>query len=284
MTLDETSSAAQAVLQLPSLRHVIESHEIFTKKSLGQHFLLDLNLTRRIARAAGDLKNATTIEIGPGPGGLTRALLIEGAGRVIAIEKDRRCIQALQPLVAASHGRLTLLEADALEADIASLGEGRPITIVANLPYNVGTPLLFNWLEKLDGIQQMTLMFQKEVAERIVAAPHSKDYGRLAVMSQWLCRTRKEFDIPAQAFFPPPKVTSTVISLFPKGGVDRSFYPQMEFLCQKLFGQRRKMLRVSLKQVTDAPEALLSKCGISGELRPENLSVDQFVAMARLCA
>lgn len=277
--------ADDPVLALPPLREVIDKHGLFTRKALGQHFLLDLNLTRRIARAAGTFKGYSVIEVGPGPGGLTRALLIEGADNLTAIEKDPRCMEALEPLVEASHGRFTLLEADALKMDITTLAKGKPIKIVANLPYNVGTPMLINWLEHGTAIERMTLMFQKEVVDRIAAVPDTGDYGRLAVMCQWLCDVRKEFDVSAQAFFPPPKVTSAVVSLSPKkSGVDYALFPAMEHVCMKLFGQRRKMLRSSLKQVTSNPEAVLAKCGIDGTLRPENLTVNQFVDIARLCA
>lgn len=285
MSPSEANSNNEPVLALPPLREVIDKHGLFTRKALGQHFLLDLNLTRRIARAAGTLQGFTVVEVGPGPGGLTRALLIEGAEHLVAIEKDSRCMEALAPLVAASEGRFTLLEADALKMDVTTLSKGRPIKIVANLPYNVGTPMLIDWLGHGTAIERMTLMFQKEVVERIIAAPDTDDYGRLAVMCQWLCDVRKEFDVAAQAFFPPPKVTSAVVSLSPKkSGVERTLFPVMEHVCMKLFGQRRKMLRSSLKQVTAKPEAILEQCGIDGTLRPENLTVDQFVAIARLCA
>src|ERR1044071_4624147 len=201
--------------QLPPLREVIARHGMAAKKSLGQNFILDLNLTRRIARAAGRLDDVTVIEIGPGPGGLTRALLAEGAGRVVAIERDPRCLAALGELAARYPGRLDIVEGDALTLDPAAL-TAAPRKIVANLPYNIATTLLLRWLDRIGQYRSLTLMFQREVAERLVAAPRTPAYGRLSVLVQWLCEPRILFDLPPRAFVPPPKVTSTVVSLTPR--------------------------------------------------------------------
>ncbi|MCE2517048.1 MAG: 16S rRNA (adenine(1518)-N(6)/adenine(1519)-N(6))-dimethyltransferase RsmA [Alphaproteobacteria bacterium] len=264
---------------LPPLREVIRANELDAKKSLGQNFLFDLNLTGRIARAAMPLEG-TVIEIGPGPGGLTRALLLAGAERVIAIEKDRRAIAALAPLVKAAEGRLEIIEADALTVDMASLGpQGERRQIVANLPYNIATGLLLGWLDKLDHLDAMTLMFQREVGQRIVAPPGSSQYGRLAVMCQWMCETRMVFDIPPQAFVPPPKVTSSVVQLFPRetplAVADKTC---LEDVTRALFGQRRKMLRSSIK--TLKTDGLMEGLELTGNERPETLAVEDFCAIA----
>lgn len=263
------------------MRDVIAQHELGARKTLGQHFLLDLNLTSRIARASGDLTQGTVIEVGPGPGGLTRALLAEGAARVIAVERDRRCIAALQDLVAASDGRLELVEDDATRLDLATLGTP-PRRIVANLPYNVSTVLLIGWLRRADAFDSMTLMFQKEVADRIVAAPGSKAYGRLSVMANWRCDTRILFNLPARAFTPPPKVASSVIRFDP---LPQPRYPAsweaMETVVAAAFGQRRKMLRGSLRSLGLDSEALLEKAEIDPQRRAETLSVEMFAALAR---
>lgn len=265
---------------LPPLREVIAAAGLAAKKSLGQHFLLDLNLTRRIARAAGDIQNATVLEIGPGPGGLTRALLAEGAAQVVAVERDARAVAALQPLVAAYPGRLELIEADALAFDPAPLfARGRPVRIVANLPYNIGTVLLLQWLaQPFAGI---TVMLQKEVVERLAAPPGSASYGRLAVIAQWSHQVRRLFDVPARAFTPPPKVESSIVELIPRAAplapADRA---TLERVTAAAFGQRRKMLRGSLKALGDA-EALLAAAGIEPTRRAEEIPIEGFCALAR---
>ena len=264
---------------LPPLRDVIKSYGLDAKKSLGQNFLFDLNLTGRIARAAMPL-DGTVIEIGPGPGGLTRALLMAGAEKVIAIEKDRRAIEALGSLVIAAEGRLEIIEGDALEVDIKALGEpGKRRQIVANLPYNIATGLLLNWLDDLDHLDAMTLMFQREVGQRITAEVGGAAYGRLAVMAQWLCQVRSVFDIPPQAFVPPPKVISSVVQLIPR---EQPLAPAdktcLEDVTRALFGQRRKMLRSSIK--TLKIEGLLDGLDLSGDERPERLNIEDFCAIA----
>jgi 16S rRNA (adenine1518-N6/adenine1519-N6)-dimethyltransferase len=266
---------------LPPLRDVIAKYDLAAKKSLGQHFLLDLNLTGRVARAAGDLSHCTVIEIGPGPGGLTRALLAEGAKKVIAIERDRRPIKALQEIAAAYPGRLEIIEGDALEIDPASLCEG-PRKIVANLPYNISTQLILNWLENITQYERLTLMFQKEVADRLAAQPRTKDYGRLSVLTQWLCEVRSNFNIKPSAFTPPPKVMSTVATLVPRPVplVDVS-QKQLERITQAAFGQRRKMLRASLKTLGVNGEELALKAGIEPTKRAEELDVTDFCALVQ---
>ena len=276
------SSVPDSVEALSPLREVIARHGLAARKGLGQHFLLDLNLTSRIARAAGDTGDGTVIEVGPGPGGLTRALLTEGAARVIAVERDPRCIEALADLVQAADGHLEIVEADALKIDIASLG-ATPRRIVANLPYNVSVPLLIGWLEKAEHITSMTLMFQKEVADRITAEPGNKSYGRLAVLANWRCRTRKLFDIPARAFTPPPKVISSVVELIP---YDEPPHPcdmdALQTVAAAAFGQRRKMLRRSLASLRVDTEALLTAAGIDPTARAETLDIAQFATLARV--
>lgn len=275
--MDEVQAAVAA---LPPLREVIAANDLGAKKQLGQNFLLDLNLTGRIARSAGDLSQGTVIEVGPGPGGLTRALLLAGARRVVAIERDPRCIAALQPLVEAAAGRLTLIEADALTVDIATLGPA-PRRIVANLPYNVATPLLMGWLDALPELQSMTLMFQKEVAERLRAGRGEEAYGRLSVIVQWLCVADLLFDIPPRAFTPPPKVTSSVVHLVPRlQPLALADKKTLERVTAAAFGQRRKMLRQSLKSLGTDPLALLAATGIEPTLRAEQLSIAQFCALA----
>ncbi|MDH3229372.1 MAG: 16S rRNA (adenine(1518)-N(6)/adenine(1519)-N(6))-dimethyltransferase RsmA [Alphaproteobacteria bacterium] len=277
-------SIPEAVAALPPLREVIARHGLQARKGLGQHFLLDLNLTRRIARAAGDIAAGTVIEIGPGPGGLTRALLIEGAARVVAVERDPRCIEALAPLVDAAHGRLEIVEGDALEADAASLGTP-PRRIVANLPYNVSVPLLVGWLEAAQAFASMTCMFQKEVADRITAAPGGKSYGRLAVLANWRCRSRRLFDVPARAFTPPPKVTSAVVELVPYDAPPhRCDIAALQEVAAAAFGQRRKMLRRALAALGGDTEALLASAGIDPTARAETLDIAQFAALARAWA
>lgn len=273
-----------AAADLPPLREVIARHDLGARKALGQHFLLDLNLTGRIARAAGDLGRGTVIEVGPGPGGLTRALLAAGGASVVTIEKDRRCLDAMDELAAAYPGRLRIIEGDALEVEVATLGTP-PRKIVANLPYNVSTPLLIGWLRAIaatpDAFESLTLMFQKEVAQRLIAKPGGKDYGRLSVMTQWLCDTRLLFDIPARAFTPPPKVTSSVVQLLPYPSPQPASFAAMERVVGAAFGQRRKMLRQSLKSLGLDTPALLSAAGVIETARAEELDVSAFCALAR---
>ena len=268
------------IAALPPLRETIAAHDLDAKKRFGQHFLLDLNLTRRIARAAAPLNEGTVIEVGPGPGGLTRALLLEGAASVVAVELDRRAIGALRELEAAADGHLALVEADALQVEPAALGPA-PRRIVANLPYNVSTPLLVRWLHAADDLTDMVLMFQKEVVDRLVAAPRSKDYGRLSVLAQHVCEVRRLFDIPASAFVPPPKVVSSVARLTPRPAADRlADLRPLERLTAAAFGQRRKMLRGSLAGLFGDPTAVLTELGLSPTARAEELSVADFVRLA----
>lgn len=270
--------------ELPPLREVIARHGLSARRSLGQHFLFDMNLTGRIARAAAPLDSGATVEIGPGPGGLTRALLLAGARHVVAVERDARCLDALGELAAAFPGRLTVLADDALDQPLATLGE-TPRRVVANLPYNISTQLLVNWLLELaedpSVAESFTLMFQREVAERLVAKPGGKDYGRLSIFTQWLCSARILFHVPREAFTPPPKVVSSVVQLVPRAV---PLYPADSATLQQVtaaaFGQRRKMLRQSLKSMGD-PLALLKEAGVSETARPEDLSVAEFCTLAR---
>jgi 16S rRNA (adenine1518-N6/adenine1519-N6)-dimethyltransferase len=270
---------------LPPLREVIARHGLSARRALGQHFLLDLNLTRRIARAAGDLTGQTVIEIGPGPGGLTRALLAAGARQVIAIEKDRRCRPALDDLAGHFPGRLTVIEGDARELDVTSLGAA-PRHLVANLPYNVSTVLLLAWLGRIAEapgcLSDLTLMFQKEVAQRLAGQPGSKDYGRLTVMTQWLSEVRLLFDVPARAFTPAPKVTSTVVALTPRPApLHPAVLSELERVTAAAFGQRRKMLRQSLKSLGVPVPALIAAAGVAETARAEALTLAEFCALAR---
>ncbi len=266
---------------LPPLREVIARHELAARRALGQHFLLDLNLTRRIARASGDLARGTTIEIGPGPGGLTRALLELGAARLVAIERDRRCVEALGELAAAYPGRLEILEGDALAIDAARLG-GPPRRIVANLPYNISTALLLRWLATIEAFESLTLMFQREVADRLVAKPRSKDYGRLSVIIQWLCEAEPLFNVSRDAFVPAPKVTSTVVRLRPRARpLARAAREDLETVTAAAFGQRRKMLRASLRGLRVDVPGLLAEAGIAPTARAEEIAVEGFCALAR---
>jgi 16S rRNA (adenine1518-N6/adenine1519-N6)-dimethyltransferase len=264
---------------LAPLRQVIARHGIGARRSLGQHFLLDLNLTQRIARAAGELAHVTVIEIGPGPGGLTRALLAAGAGRIFAIERDERCAGALGELADAYPGRLEVIMADALTVAAGRLGTA-PRRIVANLPYNVATPLLLGWLADIAAFDRLILMFQKEVALRLTAAPGSRDYGRLSVIAQWLTEPKRLFDIPPQAFTPPPKVTSSVVELKPRPAPLAADRRTLERVTAAAFGQRRKMLRHSLRALGGDPAALLEAVGIAGTARAEELTIAQFCALA----
>ncbi len=277
---------------LPPLREVAATYGLDPKKSLGQNFLFDLNLTGRIARAAGPLAGVAVIEVGPGPGGLTRALLSEGAGKVIAVERDERCLAALADIARRWPGRLEIVAGDALALDFAALAvkaEGAPLRICANLPYNIATPLLGRWLESQPWppfFDRLTLMFQREVALRIVATPLERaDYGRLAVLAGWRCRTRILFDVPAAAFTPQPKVTSSVVELVPRAAPDPCDLALLTAVAQGAFGQRRKMLRQSLKSFAAAlgadPTALLGAAGVEPTRRAEEIDVGGFVALAR---
>ncbi|MGO4831095.1 16S rRNA (adenine(1518)-N(6)/adenine(1519)-N(6))-dimethyltransferase RsmA [Rhizobiaceae sp. 2RAB30] len=266
---------------LPPLRDFIERHGLAAKKSLGQNFLLDLNLTGKIARTAGNLEGTTVIEVGPGPGGLTRALLMHGAARVIAIERDDRCLAALAEIAAHYPGRLEVVSDDALKTDFTALAPGEPVKIVANLPYNIGTELLVRWLTVPvwpPFYTSLTLMFQREVAERIAAVPGGGSYGRLGVLAGWRTEARIAFDVPRQAFVPPPKITSSVVHLLPRAEPLQADVVKLGRVTEAAFGQRRKMLRQSLKGV--GGERLLESTGIDGTRRAETLSVAEFVALA----
>lgn len=270
---------------LPPLGDVIRRFGLGARKSLGQHFLLDLNLCRRIARAsgdwAGDLGDVTVIEIGPGPGGLTRALLETGARKVLAVEKDSRCVAALRELSAAYPGRLEVIEADALGTDVQAL-TSPPRRVVANLPYNIATPLLLGWLRRITDFDGLTLMFQKEVAGRLVAQPGSKAYGRLSVITQWLAEVRHEFNVSKQAFTPRPKVASSVVSVIPRPApLAPADWQALETVTAAAFGQRRKMLRSSLKPLGLGLGLDLGALGIEPTVRAEDLSVEEFCAIAR---
>ena len=271
--------------KLPPLKDVISRHQLRAKKSLGQNFLLDLNLTSKIARYAGNLDQFDILEIGPGPGGLTRSLLDEGARKVVAIEKDSRCIEALEEIQATFPGRLKLLQGDALSTN-ASEHLADPVRIIANLPYNIGTELLVRWLTSKTWPsfwQSMTLMFQKEVANRIVASPGSKAYGRLSVMSQWRCDTKIAFNVPATAFTPPPKVESTLVHF---EALKEPKFPAevevLEFVVSKAFNQRRKMLRGALKGYFQNVEEGLLSIGVLPTKRAEDITVQEYCAMSKI--
>ncbi|WP_414462727.1 16S rRNA (adenine(1518)-N(6)/adenine(1519)-N(6))-dimethyltransferase RsmA [Hyphomicrobium sp. DY-1] len=278
-------SAANGPDDLPPLRTVIERYGLNAKKSLGQNFLLDLNLTRKIARLAGDLSERTIVEIGPGPGGLTRALLMEGAKHVIAIERDDRCLPALAEVSARYPGRLDVHPADALDVDWRPLlGDAPSASIVANLPYGVASLLLVNWLETEPWppwYDRMVLMFQREVAERIVAQPKSKAYGRLSVLAQWRTEARIVMNLPPEAFTPPPKVSSAIVEFCPIASPQPACRVKtLARVTAAAFGQRRKMLRSSLKQITAFPELLLQRAQLAPERRAEELSVADFARLA----
>lgn len=271
--------------KLPPLKDVISKYQLRAKKSLGQNFLLDLNLTSKIARCAGNLDQFDILEIGPGPGGLTRSLLHEGARKVVAIEKDSRCIEALEEIQATFPGRLKLLQGDALSTNaIEHLAD--PVRIIANLPYNIGTELLVRWLTSKiwpSFWQSMTLMFQKEVANRIVASPGSKAYGRLSVMSQWRCDTKIVFNVPSSAFTPPPKVESTLVHF---EALKEPKFPAkvevLEFVVSKAFNQRRKMLRGALKGYFQNVEEGLLSIGVLPTKRAEDITVQEYCAMSQI--
>jgi 16S rRNA (adenine1518-N6/adenine1519-N6)-dimethyltransferase len=268
---------------LPPLREVIAAHGLRARKELGQNFLLDLNLTARIARVAAPLEGATVIEVGPGPGGLTRALLAEGAKQVIAIERDERALPALAQIAAAYPGRLEVISGDALQIDYARLAEG-PIKLVSNLPYNIGTELLTRWLTVEPWppfFDSLTLMFQREVAERIVARPGDDAYGRLGVLCGWRTEARIAFNVGREAFTPPPKVTSSVVHLKPKALTDGVATRDLEAVTRAAFGQRRKMVRQSLKSLGVPMEPLLAAAGLRGDERAENLPVETFLKLAK---
>ena len=271
--------------KLPPLKDVISRHQLRAKKSLGQNFLLDLNLTSKIARYAGNLDQFDILEIGPGPGGLTRSLLHEGARKVVAIEKDSRCIEALEEIQGTFPGRLKLLQGDALSTN-ASEHLADPVRIIANLPYNIGTELLVRWLTSKTWPsfwQSMTLMFQKEVANRIVASPGSKAYGRLSVMSQWRCDTKIAFNVPATAFTPPPKVESALVHF---EALKEPKFPAevevLEFVVSKAFNQRRKMLRGALKGYFQNVEEGLLSIGVLPTKRAEDITVQEYCAMSQI--
>lgn len=271
-----------AIEGLPPLRDVIAQHELAARKSLGQNFLLDLNLTRKIARAAMPWTAANIIEIGPGPGGLTRALLLEGAPHVIAVERDERCLAALAALTEAADGRLKLHPGDAMETDFTALALA-PWQIVANLPYNIATPLILGWLSQPQNFTRITVLVQKEVAERMAARPGGKTYGRLAVAAQWRCDVRMLFDIGPKAFVPPPKVTSTLVELQPRSKPLAEAEPaKLERVTAAAFNQRRKMLRAALKPLWPDADARLTAVGIDPTRRAETLSIEEFCALARL--
>ncbi|NTF80623.1 16S rRNA (adenine(1518)-N(6)/adenine(1519)-N(6))-dimethyltransferase RsmA [Rhizobium rhizogenes] len=266
---------------LPPLRDVIQRHGLDARKALGQNFLLDLNLTQKVARTAGSLEGVTVFEVGPGPGGLTRAILALGAAKVIAVERDARCLPALAEIADHYPGRLEVIEGDALKTDFAGMASEGPVKIIANLPYNVGTQMLVNWL--LPGHwppfwQSLTLMFQKEVGQRIVADEDDDHYGRLGVLCGWRTQAHMAFDISPQAFSPPPKVTSTVVHLTPRENPIPCSVDKLEKVTQAAFGQRRKMLRQSLKPL--GGETLLQKADIDPQRRAETLSVEEFCRLA----
>lgn len=269
---------------LPPLSDVIRRHELSAKKSLGQNFLLDLNLTSRIARAAAPLEDATVVEIGPGPGGLTRALLAQGVRRVIAVERDERAIPALEEIARHYPGRLTIVNADAMTFDPRPYLDGERAKIVANLPYNIATILLVGWLSAdpwPPWYDMMVLMFQREVAERIVARENDDAYGRLGVLANWRAETKILFDISPSAFVPPPKVTSSVVRLVPRANPEPCDLRALERVAAAAFGQRRKMLRQSLKSLGVEPAMLAAAAGVEPTRRAETIPVSGFVAMAR---
>jgi 16S rRNA (adenine1518-N6/adenine1519-N6)-dimethyltransferase len=268
------------VAGLPPLREVIARHGLAARHSLGQHFLLDGNLTDRIVREAGDLSGRHIIEVGPGPGGLTRSLLASVAADVTAIELDRRAAGAIRELAETAGGRLLVIEGDALSVDFSSVVPS-PRQIIANLPYNVASPLLVGWLRDAAAFERLTLMFQQEVADRICAEPDTSAYGRLSVLTQWTCAARIVLRLPPAAFTPPPKVASAVVSLTPHAvQPERALFTRMEALTAAAFGQRRKMLRGSLRAL--GGEALLARAGIAPDRRAETLSVAEFDRLARL--
>jgi len=266
---------------LPPMQEIVARYGLDPRRSLGQHFIFDPTVTERIAESAGALRDAMVYEVGPGPGGLTRALLAAGVRKVVAVENDARCVAALEELGRSYPGRLRIVLANATDVD-----ETRYVSpgtkIVANLPYNIATLLLLKWLRNLKPFASMTLMFQKEVADRLVAEPRTKDYGRLSVMAQWACETTSLFDVPPDVFVPPPKVTSSVVSLVPRPvPLAPARRDRLEKVVASGFGQRRKMLRTALKTLGVNTEALLDAAGIDPQLRAEELDIPQFCALAR---
>jgi 16S rRNA (adenine1518-N6/adenine1519-N6)-dimethyltransferase len=284
-----TAPAARGLEGLPPLKEVIAAHGLAARRSLGQHFLLDPRITARIAAAAGDLSGRTVLEVGPGPGGLTRALLAAGAAPLIAIERDDRCVAALQDLSAAAEGRLIIVPADALAIDEENVarasGGAVPLTIVANLPYNIATVLILKWLARGESFADIVVMVQKEVAERLAAVPRTHDYGRLSVMVQWRATVEMLFELAPGAFTPPPKVVSTVVRITPRAAPLAPADPKaMEAVVRAAFGQRRKMLRSALKTVGRDATGLLAAAGIAPTARAEELSIPEFAALARAYA
>lgn len=278
--MNSANPVSNSEAALPTIGEVIEKYGLSARRALGQNFLRDLNLTARIVRTAGSLAGTTVIEIGPGPGALTRSILAAEPKRLFAIEKDARCVAALTALAETYANTLTVVEGDALALDPATLG-ARPRRIIANLPYNVATSLLIGWLKRISVLDGLTLMFQKEVADRLAARPGTKSYGRLSVMTQWLCDVRREFDIPGRAFTPSTKVTSTVVTLVPRSRpLATATWDSLEKVVAAGFGQRRKMLRTSLKPLRLDLDAL----GIDGSRRAEQLKVDEFCTLARALA
>ena len=275
----QTLKIKNAVMQLPHLRDLVQAADLTARKSLGQNFLFDLNLTTKIARAAMPF-GQTVIEIGPGPGGLTRALLLEGAEQIIAVEKDRRVIGFLGHLIEAASGRLSVKEADALKEPVWEFGEA-PRQIIANLPYNIATTLLLQWLEHAEAFSAFILMFQKEVAMRITARPGDAAYGRLSIITQWRSTAERVFDIPPEAFIPPPKITSSVVRIIPR---ETPLAPcnvaDLEAVTAIAFGQRRKMLRASFKAYGGAD--FIAAAGIDPSSRPQDIPIEGFCALARL--
>ena len=272
---------------LPPLREVIRRHGLAARKALGQNFLLDLNLTARIARAAGPLEGVDVVEVGPGPGGLTRALLASGARQVVAIERDARCLAALEEIAAHYPGRLAIVAGDALTTDVTPYLEGGPARVVANLPYNIATALLVAWLTVEPWppwYDALVLMFQREVAERIAAAPGSKSYGRLSVLAGWRTQAQILFDVAPRAFVPSPKVTSAVVRLVPRPAPLACDRRLLERVTEAAFGQRRKMLRQSVKSLGADPLDLLARAGLEPTARAEEVPVEGFVALARALA
>jgi 16S rRNA (adenine1518-N6/adenine1519-N6)-dimethyltransferase len=277
-----TCASERGGASLPPLREVIARHGLDARRSLGQHFLLDANLIGRIVRQAGDLAWRHVVEVGPGPGGLTRALLASPAAEVVAVEVDRRAVAAMEELRQSDPVRLRVMEADALALDLTTLVPA-PRQIIANLPYNIASPLLVGWLRQAGAWERMTLMFQEEVADRICAAPDTPAYGRLSVLAQWICTAEFRLRIPPAAFAPPPKVWSAVVVLAPRPDQPPpELVAAMERLTAAAFGQRRKMLRGALKPL--GGEAFLARAGIAGERRAETLSIAEFDRLARLLA
>jgi 16S rRNA (adenine1518-N6/adenine1519-N6)-dimethyltransferase len=279
------TSGMAALDQLPPLREVIARHGLSARKALGQNFLLDLNLTRRIARAGGPLAGARIIEVGPGPGGLTRALLLEGAAEVVVIERDPRALPALDEIAQAAGDRLRIIEGDALAVDYPSLAGPNGARVVANLPYNIATPLLAGWLLSPHWPpwwDSLTLMFQREVAQRIAARPGEKAYGRLSVLAGWRASARLLFDVPGRAFTPPPKVTSSIVRLEPRPVAAEVPPRALETVTVSAFGQRRKMLRSSLRALWREPEPIIIAAGLDPAQRAETVPIEGFIRLARI--